>query len=103
MYPDAELIRLAAHKATLRRRIAARRAVCADAFRNATRPLALLDRSIALWQRVAPLARALALPLGLFLSRTALPRTGFLGRVLRWSPVVFAAWRGFSAALHRAR
>jgi hypothetical protein len=101
MYPDAALTRLAAHKAAVRQRIATRRAVCADAFRNAVRPLALLDRLVALWQKVAPLARALALPLGLFLSRTALPRTGFIGRLLRWSPVVLAAWRGLNAATRR--
>jgi hypothetical protein len=103
MYPDAELNRLAAHKAALRQRIAARRAVCAGAFRSATRPLALLDRLQALWQRLAPLARTLALPVGLFLGRAALPRTGLVGRVLRWSPVVVAAWRGFSAVTRRSR
>lgn len=103
MYPDAELTRLSAHKAVLRTRIAVRRAACAAAFHQAARPLALLDRLHALWRRISPLARAIALPVGLFLGRRALPRTGFFGRVLRWSPVVFAAWRGLNAATRRPR
>lgn len=103
MYPETELTRLAAHKTILRRRIAARRAVCADGFARIARPLALLDRLQVLWRRVAPLARALALPLGLLLGRSALRRTGFFGRVLRWAPVVLAAWRSFSGLNRRPR
>lgn len=103
MYPDAELTRLASHKTALRRRIAARRLACADAFQSAARPLALLDRLHALWQRIAPLARALALPVGLIIGRSVLPRAGFFGRVLRWSPIALAAWRGFTGTNRRSR
>jgi len=103
MYPDQELTRLAAHKIVLRRRIAARRAVCVEGFTRVSRPFALLDRLQGLWHNVAPLARSLALPVGLLLGRAAAPRTGFLGRLLRWSPVVVAAWRGLSTATRRSR
>lgn len=103
MYPDAELTRLAAHKAALRRRIAARRADCAEALQRVAQPLAVLDRIRDLWRRVAPLARMLALPVGLLFARSVPSRTGFFGRVLRWTPIVFAAWRSFTAATRRPR
>jgi hypothetical protein len=103
MYPGGEMTRLAAHKAALRGRIARRRRRCAGACTRLARPIALLDRLHALWRQVAPLARSLARPAALWFGRSALPPTGFWARALRWSPVIFAAWRGLAAAQRRPR
>jgi hypothetical protein len=88
MYPQAELIRLAARKAALRRDIAARRAQCAGAAATLARPLLWLDRATDLARRLAPFA---AVPLGLLAMRAVFPRLrlpgslafGFLGRLGR--------------------
>jgi hypothetical protein len=97
MYPQRELTRLAAHKAFLRRGIAVRRTQCAEAVGRATRPLEWLDRALALWRRISPLAALAAVPLGLLVSRTLLPRRKILGPLLRWGPVLFNALRSLGA------
>lgn len=101
MYPDLELIRLAALKAQLQGRIGVQRAECARAAIQVLRPLAWLDRALLLWDRVSPLAKFAAVPLGFLLkgSTTAPPR--LLGKLLRWGPVVLGAMRGLAAARRR--
>ena len=101
MYPDVELNRLATHKAGLRWRIGVQRVKCARAATQVLRPLAWLDRALALWDRVSPLAKIAAVPLGFLLKRsnTAPPR--LLGKLLRWGPIVLGAVRGLTRA--RAR
>lgn len=90
MYPQGELIRLAALKAGLRQRIGARRTECAAAAQVALRPLAWVDRARGLWRQFSPLAK-LALPsLGLVLwrNRPALLRRS--ATLLPWAPAVLS-------------
>ena len=98
MYSHRELIRLGAHKAALRRRIARQRTECAVAVSGLMQPVAWLDRMLALWRRFAPFAPLAAVPLGLLLKRTLAPRAGLLDKLLRWGPVVFGAVRGLASA-----
>lgn len=97
MYPERELIRLAAHKAALRGRICARRVECADAFAGLLRPLAWVDRALALGRKLGPFARLAAIPLTLLLKRVLFPRAKILGTLLRWGPSLFVALRSFNS------
>lgn len=99
MYPQRELIRLAAHKAALRRGIAVHRAQCLAAAARAAQPLEWLDRALAFWRRLSPLALLAAVPLGFLVQRTVAPRLKFLGSLVRWGPLVFGAMRGISSAV----
>ncbi len=98
MYAHRELIRLSVHKGILRRRIARRRAECVTAAAGLLRPVAWLDRAIALWRRFAPFAPLAAVPLGFLFKRAAAPRASVLGALLRWGPVLFGAVRSFTGA-----
>jgi hypothetical protein len=97
MYPDRELRRLAAHKASLRRDITLRRAQCVEAAALVARPLEWLDRALVLWRRVSPFVKLAAVPLGLLAGRRLLPRHRLLGSLLRWGPLVAGAVRGLGA------
>lgn len=97
MYPDGELTRLAAHKSALRWRIGARRMECAVAVAGVERPLAWLDRAVAFWRRISPVAKLAAIPVTLLLQRTLFPRPGIFTSLLRWTPAIFSAGRAFSA------
>ena len=99
MYPQRELAQLAAHKAALRRNIALHRAECVAAAARVARPLAWLDRVVALWRRLSPLAAISLVPLGLLLKRTFGPRLRILASLVKWGPLVFGAVRGVSAAV----
>ncbi|MDP3071260.1 MAG: hypothetical protein Q8N18_13300 [Opitutaceae bacterium] len=94
MYPAEELKGLAARKRALRRDIALHRAQCATAAARLAQPLAWLDRMLATWRRLAPLA---AMPLALLAARIVLPRYKILPKLVRWAPVVFSAARGLGA------
>jgi hypothetical protein len=94
MYPQPELNRLAAYKVALRRGIAIRRAHCAEATARIAQPFAWLDRMLAFWRRLSPLAKFAAAPLGFLVTRTVFPRRKFLGSLFRWSPLVVGAVRG---------
>ena len=101
MYPERELIRLAGQKALLRRDIALRRAQCAEAASRVTQTLAWLDRMVAFWRRLPPLAQFAAVPLGFLVKRTLFSRVkGFklLGALVRWGPLAFGAIRSMRAA-----
>lgn len=56
MYPQGELTDLSRRKALLRQRIGRRRAECAAAAAEVTRPLEWLEDAQRVWQRVSPLA-----------------------------------------------
>ena len=99
MYPQRELTRLAAHKAAVRRDIALRRAQCAGAVARVAQPLAWLDRMLALWRQLSPLAQFAAVPLGFFVTRSVFPRSRILNSLVRWGPLVFGAVRGISSAV----
>lgn len=101
MYTDRELIRLDSHKTAIRLRIARRRHACAADAARVLRPLVWADRLAGLAWRLSPFVTLAAVPLGLLLRRAAGPRTGMLGTVLRWGPVLFGAVRGFAAARRR--
>jgi hypothetical protein len=98
MYPEKELTLLAAEKIALQRRIAVRRVLVAADFHRAAQPVAWVDRMLALWRRVPPLAKIAAVPLGLFVQRALFPRRNLLGFLLRWSPVVLRWSRGMGDA-----
>ncbi len=93
MYPQSELIRLAARKAALRQVIARRRIACAAAAARATRPVLWLDRAVALWRKVSPFGRLAAIPLAVLAGRSFLPREKIVRSLLRWGPLAFAAIR----------
>jgi hypothetical protein len=98
MYPQGELIRLAAHKVALRRDIALRRVQCIEAVTRVAQPLEWLDRALAFWRRLSPLTKFAALPLGWFVQRAVFPRLKILGPLLRWAPLVMNVVRGVRAA-----
>jgi len=100
MYPTRDLSRLAVHKAALRRDIAHRRAQCAQSAARVSQPLAWLDRMMATWRRLSPLARFAALPLGLILKSAEASKPRLLGRLLHWGPMALAAMRALREA-HR--
>lgn len=93
MYPHGELNRLAFHKALLRQRISWRREECAVAAAGALRPLAWLDRAIALWKQLRPFAKLAAIPLTLLAKRVLFPRFRVFSSLLRWGPAIFGAAR----------
>ena len=99
MYPQRELIRLAAYKAALRRDIALRRICCAAAASRLAQPVAWLDRILAILRQLSPVALLAAVPLGVFVQRTVFPRMKILGSLLRWGPLVVNAARGFGSIL----
>jgi len=98
MYTHRELSRLAERKVLLQLDIAIRRSECAHAAARVSRPLEWLDRAVAFWRRISPLARMAIVPLAVLAGRRLLPRRGILGSVLRWGPLVAGAIRGVSAA-----
>lgn len=91
MFPQRELDRLAAHKAALRLTIRARRADCAIAAARVARPLAWLDRALALWRKLAPYASLAAVPLGLLATRTVFRKRKLLRTLVGWAPLFFSA------------
>jgi hypothetical protein len=104
MYSERELIRLSAHKAALRRRIARHRRACVTAATRVAQPLAWVDRLRVFWRRFAPYAPLLAaVPLGLLRKRALAAPPRLLGTLLRWGPVVLGAVRAFRRARAAAR
>ena len=99
MYPKRELIRLAVHKAALRRDIALRRHQCVQAAAGVAQPLVWLDRVVAIWRQLSPLTLLAAVPLGWIFKRTVSPRLKFLGALARWGPLVVSAVRGINSAV----
>jgi hypothetical protein len=99
MYPGRELRRLAAHKAAIRQRIWLRRIECTEAARRVAKPLRWLDRMLAFWRRLSPLARLAAVPVGALIQRAIFPRRRILGSLVRWGPIVYGAIRGVNSAM----
>lgn len=98
MYPAQELIRLAGRKAALQRVIGRRRAQCLEAAARVTQPLVWLDRMVAYWRQLSPLAKLAVVPLGFVVKRTLFSRRKLLGSLVRWAPLAFTALRsGFQA------
>ena len=99
MYPDREMIRLAARKVALRRDIALHRTQCAAAAARVAQPLGWLDRALAFWRRLSPLAQFAAVPAGILVQRFVFPRRKILRTLVRWGPLVFGAIRGINRAV----
>jgi len=103
MYPEEELIRLAAYKAALRRDITLHRIQCAGAAARLAQPVEWVERAMAFIRRISPLTQLTAVAAGL-LFRRALPRKlRFFSTLLRWGPTVFAAVRGVGSAVAESR
>lgn len=103
MYPEAELIRLAAYKAALRRDIAFHRLQCAGAAARLAQPVEWVERAIAFVRRISPMTQLAAVAAGVVFRR-ALPRKlKFFSTLVRWGPTVFAAVRGMGAAVAESR
>ena len=94
MYPHQELITLSLRKAVVRRDITRLRGQCAAAAVRVARPLAWLDRAVALARRLSPWLVIAAVPAGLVAQRLLSPRFKILGLFLRWGPPALAAVRG---------
>jgi hypothetical protein len=92
MFPHQELTLLAARKSVLRREIAVRRVHCAVVVARLAQPLEWLDRALAFWRRLSPLAKFAALPAGLAVQRF-LPRGKLLRALVRWGPFALGAAR----------
>jgi hypothetical protein len=99
MYPERELSRLAAHKASLQASIAARRSQCAEAIARVSAPLEWLDRAVTFWHSYSSVIKITAVPIGLLVKRVLFPRFKFLGALARWGPLAFGAFRGLSSIL----
>ena len=98
MYPDRELIGLALHRKILRRRIARRRSECIAAATQLARPIAWLDRVVAFWRKLSPIAQ-IALPsLGALAARKIFSGHKILNLALRWGPWVVGAVRELKSA-----
>jgi len=79
MYPERQLILLAARKSALRQAIALRRVHLAGTAARATWPLVWLDRVLAVGRRLPPLALFAALPLGCLVTRSVVSGLRALG------------------------
>ena len=95
MYPSGELAALAERKRALQARIDVRRWECAEAAAELARPLATLDRGLALWRRIAPTVKMFAVPLGWFVARFVMNRArrGKLSSVLSMLPLILRGAR----------
>jgi hypothetical protein len=102
MHPGRELNRLAGLKAARQRGIAYHRAQCATAAARVLQPVEWVDEKLAVWRRLSPIAKLLAIPVGLLLKRVAAPRLRVMSTLLRWGPVLFGVVRGLSASRQRA-
>jgi len=103
MYWDEELARLAAHKAALQRSIGRGRASCTEAAAIIVRPVERIDRIAAIWRGIPPSVKFGAVPLGLLLTRFALPRRGILGALVRWGPIAYSVIFAISSGAGKGR
>lgn len=93
MYPGEQLKELALRKEALRCRIALERAECALSLRTVCRPIALVDTVVTAWSQLPGLVRALAVPIGGFVMRWAMPRLFGNAGPLRWSSLALGVLR----------
>ena len=95
--------RLAVRKLVLRRHIVLRRVDCIKAAAHVVQPLEWLDRILAFWRGLSPLAKAAVVPPALVAQRVAAPRLNLLGSLVRWGPLAFAAIQGLRATKKAGR
>lgn len=103
MYPTAELTALAQRKTLLRARISLNRLRCVVLAGEVVRPLNWIDRMVAQWRKISPMAKLAAVPLGLLLKRAVLPgkKINFFNRAMRLLPIVLSAVKIFNAPRRR--
>jgi hypothetical protein len=99
MYPAGELRQLAALKVGLQREIALERTRCTEAAMQVAQPLEWLDRLLALWGRLSPLAQFAVVPLALLARRMVFRRLKFLRSLAYWGPLIFGAGRAIKSAI----
>jgi len=95
MYPAGDLKRLAERKRRLCARAVINRAELSAHAANLARPVVLADRAIALWHRMSPWVKYVALPAGLLARRPVVRQLSRVPRFLRWAPVALRAVRIF--------
>lgn len=100
MYPGDELKRLALRKTALQTAIGSRRAQCLATAGDVLRPVKWVDRLLVVWDRISPLVKISALPLGFILQRTSSRALAPLRSLTRWIPV-FATLRALTTRLKR--
>lgn len=97
MYPTRELTELAARKRLLQARIGLGRLQSMATANELARPIAVIDRGVDFFRRIAPFAKLLAVPAGLLLGRTFTRRSplsrgplrgGKIGTVLAFLPMI---------------
>jgi hypothetical protein len=98
MYPDGDLNELAVRKLAVRQRIGMRRRQCLAAAERLAEPLEKIDRAVAQWRRISPLAKVAAVPVAMLFKRMLFPRAKILGSLLRWGPIAVKVFRGFQTA-----
>jgi hypothetical protein len=105
MYPAGELARLSTQKALLQARIAVKRWECVAAGAELARPLAIIDRGIALWRKISPWVKLAGFPAALLVMRTTMKSkgTGKFSKALAALPVVLKTWRMVQHARAAAR
>lgn len=103
MYPDRELIRLGAHKAALRRRIARSRVQNATAVARLAQPFAWLERAVAFVLRITANSSSAVVPVGLLMVSARFPRLKILNTLLQWGPFAYRAARQIGAAITSRR
>ena len=104
MSPRRQLNHLAARKALLQARIAARRLQCQLHAAELEPPLRAADRALAAWQRISPLLKAVGVPAGILLGRQLEKRWGGkFARFARFAPVVLQGVQVFMRAREQSR
>lgn len=98
MYPDRDLNELAVRKLAVRQRISLRRQECVEAAQRIAEPVEKIDRFIAQWRRISPVAKLAAVPAAMLFKKALFPRAKILGSLLRWGPIAVKVFRGFQAA-----
>lgn len=97
MYPDGDLNELAVRKLAVRQRIRVRREQCLIAAERVAEPLEKIDRLVAQWRRISPIAKIAAVPVAMLFKKALFPRAKVLGSLLRWGPIAVKVFRGFQA------
>lgn len=103
MYPQKQLIRLSAHKVSLRCDIALRRIQCSRDAARVIAPLAWFDRLLRLGRRLSMITQIAAVPLGMLVFQSAFSRLKILRALVRFGPLVFSAALGLRSVIRAHR
>lgn len=109
MFADDQLNELARRKELVRARVGLRRLQMIVTAGELARPVAWIDRGLALWRQFSPLVKTAGIPLGLLglrrlFQRSRAPATkpkegkGWIGILLGALPILLEVFRAYSAA-----